>query len=81
MNIERGNQFLVSSVLVSLYAITKVLGQIWGSSFCSSPPAGGYRGPFLRLWAAGRWSLWQQYIQIWKSASTQAQEVSHWWRC
>jgi len=33
------------------------------------------------LWAAGRWSLWQQYIQIWKSASNQAWEVSQWWRC
>jgi len=33
------------------------------------------------LWAAGRWSLWQQYIQIWKSARTQEWEVSHWWRC
>ena len=34
MNIERGNvrnQFLVSSFLVSLYAATKVLGQIWGA--------------------------------------------------
>ena len=32
-------------------------------------------------WAAGRWSLLQQYIQIWKSASIQAQDLSHWWRC
>jgi len=53
MNIERGNvrnQFFVCSDLVSLYATTKVLSQIWGPLFCSGPPsAGGYGGPFLRL--------------------------------
>jgi len=32
MNIESGNQFLVSSVLKSLYAVTKVLSQIWAPS-------------------------------------------------
>jgi len=42
---------LVSSVLVSLYAVTKVLGKIWRPSFCSGlPPPGGYGRPFLRLW-------------------------------
>jgi len=51
MNLERGNQFLVSSVLVSLYAVTKVLGQIWGPPFCSGiATAGGNGRPFLRLW-------------------------------
>jgi len=47
MNIERGNvrnQFLVSSVLVSLYAVTNVLGQISGPPSSSSgyicPPEG-----------------------------------------
>jgi len=50
MKVERGNvrnQFLVSSVLVPLYAVTKVLGQIWGPLFARPPPAGG---TFLRLW-------------------------------
>jgi len=49
MNIERGNvrnQFLMSSVLVSLYAVTKVLGQMWGPIFCPSPARpGGTGGP------------------------------------
>jgi len=40
------NQFLVSSVLVSLYAVTKVLSQIWGPPFClASPRPGGTGGP------------------------------------
>jgi len=51
MNIERGNvrnQFLVSSVLVSLYAVTKVLGQIWGPLFCPPPlPGGLHHNPHL----------------------------------
>jgi len=40
MNIESGNvwnQFLVSSVLLSLYAVTKELSQIWGSPFLPGP--------------------------------------------
>jgi len=40
MNIERGNmwnQFLVSSVLVSSYAVTKVLSPIWGAPFYEGP--------------------------------------------
>jgi len=44
------NQFLVSSVLASLYAVTKVLRQIWGPFLPASPPAGGYGEPLLRLW-------------------------------
>jgi len=40
MNIERGdvwNQFLVSSVLVSLYSVTNVLSQIWRHLFGRAP--------------------------------------------
>jgi len=51
MKIERKivcNQFLVSSDLVSLYAVTKVLRQIWGPPFCPVPRP-GIRGPFFRL--------------------------------
>jgi len=47
MSIEMGNvcnQFLMSSVLVSLYAVTKVLSQIWGTSFC--PLGRGHGGTF-----------------------------------
>ena len=44
------NQVLLSSVLASLHAATKVLSQIWGPPFCPHPPAGGYGEPFLRLW-------------------------------
>jgi len=47
MNIESGNvwnQFLVSSVLVSLYAVTKVLSQIGGPLFARVPPAEGGTG-------------------------------------
>jgi len=46
MNIESGNvrnQFLVSSVLVSLYAVTKELSQIWWPPFF--PGLGGTGGP------------------------------------
>jgi len=53
MNIERGNvwnQFLVSSALVSLYAVTKVYSvRFGGPLFARALPAGGYGGPFLRL--------------------------------
>jgi len=52
MNVERGNQFLVSSVLVSLCAVIKVLGQILGPPFCSAPPAGGYGDPSSGFGAA-----------------------------
>ena len=59
MNIERWpvwNQLLVSSVLVSLYAVTKVLIQISWLLFCP-PRDRRYVGHFLRLWA---WALPQQ---------------------
>jgi len=39
----------MTSVLVSLYAVTKVLSQIWGPPFCPGPLSRGYGGPFLRL--------------------------------
>jgi len=61
MNIERGNvwnQFLVSSVLVSLYAVTKVLSQIWGPSFARATPGREYGGAFLRLWVRGAVMVW-----------------------
>ena len=48
MNIERENvwnHFLMSSVLVSLYAVTKVIRP----PFWLPPPWPGLRGPFLRL--------------------------------
>ena len=40
-----GNYFLVSSVPMSLYAVTKVLGQIWGPSFARGPRLGGTGDP------------------------------------
>jgi len=49
------NQFLVSSVLVFLYAVTKVLSQIWGPLLPGASPGRGVRGPLLRLWKY----LWQ----------------------
>jgi len=38
------NQFLVSSVLVFLYAVTKVLSQIWGPPFARGLPWPGSTG-------------------------------------
>ena len=49
MNIEMGNvwnQFLVSSVLVALYAVTKVLSQTLSPPFCLSPFGRGVQGGF-----------------------------------
>jgi len=35
----------VSSALLSLYSVTKVLSQIWGPPFFPPPRAGGHGGP------------------------------------
>ena len=60
-NIERGNvwnQFLVSSLLVFLYAVTKVLSQILGPLF-ACPSCRGVRVPFLRLW-----TQWHPFFEL-----------------
>ena len=54
MNSEKGNvwnQSLVSSVLVSLYAVTKVPSQIWGPRFARGTPGGdmGFLPPSLAI--------------------------------
>jgi len=53
---ERGNvwnQYLVSAVLVCLYALTKVFCQIWGP-ILPDPPGRGYGDSFLQLWVVGK---------------------------
>ena len=54
INAERWNQFLVSSVLVCLHAVTKVLGQTW-SPFFTRGVGRGYEGHFPRLWIGLLW--------------------------